>query len=145
MGQLWRVGMDGTMTKFGPQMDLSPAGMLMGVAVDEQGRVFVALNNFGSDYGMAEDPPSGVLRVTPGNARRVLTLPVDAVPNGLAEHEGRLYVTDSFGSIWTGSTTGAPEQADRWFHVAAARTGLGVRHGSQWDHLPPGLAVCDLL
>jgi sugar lactone lactonase YvrE len=115
MGQLWRVGMDGTMTKLGPRMDLSPAGMLMGVAVDEQGRVFVALNNFGSDYGMEEDPPSGVLRVTPGNARRVLTLPVDAVPNGLAAHEGRLFVTDSFGSIWTGSTRGAPEQADRWF------------------------------
>jgi sugar lactone lactonase YvrE len=40
---------------------------------------------------------------------------VDAVPNGLAEHEGRLFVTDSMGSIWTGSTRGAPEQADRWF------------------------------
>lgn len=115
LGQLWRVGLNGTMSKFGPQIDLSPVGMLMGVAVDDQGRVFVALNNFGTDYGMVEDPPSGVLRVTPGTARRVLTLPDSAVPNGLAEHEGRLYVTDSLGSVWTGSTTGAPAQADRWF------------------------------
>jgi hypothetical protein len=115
LGQLWRVGRNGRMSKFGPQIDLSPAGMLMGVAVDKQGRVFVALNNFGSDYGMVEDPPSGVLRVTPRKAQRVLTLPDAAVPNGLAARKGRLYVTDSRGSVWTGSTTGAPAQADLWF------------------------------
>jgi sugar lactone lactonase YvrE len=95
-------------------MDLSPVGMLMGVAVDEQGRVFVALNNFGSEYGWPEDPPSGVLRVTPGTARRVLTLNEDSYPNGLAVHEGTAYVADSLGSIWSGPTTGAPEEAGRW-------------------------------
>jgi sugar lactone lactonase YvrE len=115
MGQLWRVGPDGSMSTFGPQMDLSPAGMLMGVAVDDQGRVFVVFNNFGSDYGLAEDPPSGVLRVTPGHARRVLPLPDDAPVNGLAEHEGTLYVTDSRGSVWTGSSTGAAAFGSPWF------------------------------
>lgn len=114
-GQLWRVRPDGSASEFGPQMDLSPSGMLMGVAVDEQGRVYVALNNFGSEYGMAEDPPSGVLRVTPGTALRVLTLPDDSNPNGLAECAGTLFVADSLGSIWTASTTGAHATAEPWF------------------------------
>jgi sugar lactone lactonase YvrE len=138
-GQLWRVGPDGSAAEFGPRIDLSPSGMLMGVAVDEQGRVFVALNNFGSDYGMPEDPQSGVLRVTPGVARRVLTLDEQPYPNGLAVVDGTAYVTDSLGSIWSGPTAGAPAQAGRWFSsplldpvgpLAFGANGIAYRKGS---------------
>lgn len=115
-GQLVRIRAGGRVSEFGPRMDLSPTGMLMGVAVDERGRVFVALNNFGLDYGMLpEDPPSGLLQVTADAAHRVLTMPEEPYPNGLAVHDGIAYLTDSLGSVWTGPTTGSPADAQSWF------------------------------
>ncbi len=71
--------------------------MLTGVEVDEHGRVFVGVFNFAVENGVPspEVPASGVLRVTRGSARYVMTLPEIAMPNELADHEGSLYVTDS--------------------------------------------------
>ncbi len=131
-GQLWKVGPDGSKAKFGPEIDLSPTGMLMGVAVDERGAVFVALNNFGSDYEMAEDPPSGVLRVTPEGFERVMTLPEAVYANGLAVNDRTLYVTDSMGgSIWEGPSGSVSTPDDPVVPLPAARTerrSWGERH-----------------
>jgi len=71
-------------------------GLIAGVAFDPAGRLYVALATFASDN------PPGVARVGPhGTLTRVLTLPPDSFPNGLAFHDGYLYVTDpSLGAIW---------------------------------------------
>jgi sugar lactone lactonase YvrE len=90
--------------------------MLMGVAVDHDGQVFVALNNFGAEYGMEEDPQSGVLHVTPDGIDRVMTLPDPVYANGLEVKDGTLFVTDSRGgSIWTGPADSYSEPAAPWF------------------------------
>jgi sugar lactone lactonase YvrE len=126
-GQLWRVGSDGSTTRFGPELDLSPSGMLMGIAVDEQGAVFVALNNFGSDYGMAEDPPSGVLRVTPDGFQRIMTLPEAVYANGLEVNDGTLYVTDSMGgSIWEGPSGSQSTPVAAWFQSRRLEPNGGI-------------------
>ena len=126
-GQLWKVRPDGTTSRFGPQIDLSEYGQLMGVAVDELGRVFVAVENFGSDYyDVAEDPPSGVLRVTSGQVSRVMTLPADVFVNGLAVKDQSLFVTDSAGgSIWKGPTRTGP-QPRPWFGPSEDLAPLGM-------------------
>jgi len=117
-GQLYRVAPDGTKTTFGPRIDLGPCSQLMGVAVDSAGRVFVAVANF--DASCASSLPNGVLRVTAGSARRVLTLPGGVFANGLAVHRGTLYVTDSYGgSIWSGPTARASSPTRAWFTAPA--------------------------
>lgn len=118
MGQLWRVRSDGTKSEFGPPIDLSVSGMLTGVEVDAQGRIFVGVFNFWVEYGMpgGESPPSGIMRVTESSADYVMTLPEISMPNELVAHAGSLYVTDSTnGYIWRGSASQLSTPRDPWF------------------------------
>lgn len=99
-------------------------GLIAGLAFDATGQLYVAVATFSS-----QDPP-GVARVGPnGSLTRVLTLPADSFPNGLAFHDGYLYVTDaSLGAIWRvrpGNTPVAPQQP--WLNgpALAPDTGLG--------------------
>ncbi len=80
-------------------------GLIAGVAFDPKGRLYVALATFSADN------PPGVARVgSNGTLTRVLTLPPDSFPNGLAFHGGVLCVTDpALGAIWTARTDGRVE------------------------------------
>jgi sugar lactone lactonase YvrE len=96
---------------------LATPGFLTGLAFDEHGHLYVANATF------SEDPAPGVYLVdAKGAPTRVLTLPAESFPNGLAFHGGWLYIADSaLGIIW------------RWQPGAAAAT--------QWltdDRLLPG-------
>ena len=72
------------------------AGLLTGLALDSAGNLYVA------DATFEASPPPGVFRIAPdGAASRVATLPATSFPNGLAFHDGYLYVSDSsLGTIW---------------------------------------------
>jgi len=96
VGELWRVGPTGQ-KELAASMDLSPYGMLLGVAVDRCGRVYVAC--YDMEAGLVGN---GVYRLDDGGAlTQVVALPEGAWPNGLAFHEGRLYITDSArGAVW---------------------------------------------
>jgi sugar lactone lactonase YvrE len=131
MGQLWRVRSDGTKSEFGPPIDLSPFGMLTGAAVDDHGQVFVGVFNFAAenDVPVAEDPESGVLKVTADRVERWMTLPEISMPNELVAHAGSLYVTDSQnGFVWKGSTSRQTVPAAPWFASAllAPVSGMGA-------------------
>ncbi len=97
-GQIWKITPRGVVTKYGPELNV---GLLTGLALDESGRLYAGLGSCG-------DPslPSGVLRIDVRSFTQVLTLPADvsgvaSFPNGLAFHDGTLYVSDStVGAIW---------------------------------------------
>lgn len=97
-GQIWKVTPRGVATKFGPELDV---GLLTGLALDDHGRLYAGLYNFGDPSA-----PSGVLRIDAQGATQVLSLPVGesgiaSFPNGLAFRDGELYVSDSaVGAIW---------------------------------------------
>ena len=76
-------------------MDLGPSGMLLGLAVDQQDTLYVAL------YQSAGSG-SAIFRIQPnGTMVKVVALPADSWPNGLAFHDGWLYITDSaLAAIW---------------------------------------------
>jgi sugar lactone lactonase YvrE len=94
-GRIVRVAPTGERSGFGPRLHLGPTGMLLGVAIDARDRVYVARYDFG---GTAQ---SEIDRVAAGRVRPVATLPLGAWPNGLAFHEGRLYVGDAaLGALW---------------------------------------------
>jgi sugar lactone lactonase YvrE len=83
----------GDQVQFGPTIETP--GLLTGVAFDSQGRLYVA------DATFSEEDPPGVLRIAAGQVTRVLTLPADSFPNGLAIRNGSLYVADSaLGAVW---------------------------------------------
>jgi len=71
-------------------------GFLLGVAFDEENRLHVAV-----DSG-SPGPSPGVYRVgDDGAITRVLSLPADSFPNGLAFYDGDMYVSDTtLGAIW---------------------------------------------
>ncbi|MEI6727747.1 MAG: hypothetical protein WCN81_16200, partial [Actinomycetes bacterium] len=93
-GEIWKVTPDGHATLV-VSKDITPYGMLLGVAVRDD-RVYVALY----DQGAGTISP-GVYRVDGRSLTQVVTLPAGAMPNGLAFHDGRLYITDSVtGRIW---------------------------------------------
>ena len=88
-------------------------GLFAGVTFDGQGRLYVALATFSSD---PKNLP-GVARVGPnGQLTRVLTLPPNSFPNGLAFHGNWLYVTDPLlGAVWrTNPTNGPSTPAHPW-------------------------------
>ena len=90
MGQLWRV-QPGRIAESSSARRIDPecVGMLTGVEVDEQGRVFVGMFNFGLEYGMQRGiPASGILRVTRCRRLTCMTLPEIAMPNELDDHDG---------------------------------------------------------
>ncbi len=93
IGQLWRVSPGGKAMVKGT-IDLTPYGMLVGVAAHE-GRVYVGLLG-------AEGLSTGVYRLeASGKLRQVVALPEGSFPNGLAFHRDRLYITDSgAGAVW---------------------------------------------
>jgi sugar lactone lactonase YvrE len=95
-GELWRITPGGH-KELAASMDLSPYGMLLGVAADRRGRIYVACYDMGTGlvgngvYRLGED----------GGLAQVVALPEGAWANGLAFHQGRLYITDSAGgSVW---------------------------------------------
>lgn len=73
------------------------AGLLTGLAFDPDGSLYVADATF-----EASPTPPGVFRIgADGVVTRVATLPADSFPNGLAFHDGYLYISDSsLGAIW---------------------------------------------
>ena len=77
--------------------DLSPYGMLLGVAVDRCDRVYVAA--YDMESGLT---PNGVYRLQgDGSLTQVVALPEGVWPNGMAFHDGRLYITDTaLGAVW---------------------------------------------
>jgi len=97
IGEVWRVAQNGK-KRLVATMDLSPYGMLTGVAVDSRDRVYVALYDFGDPAAIG----SSIVRVGPGDAMtKVVALPQWAMPNGIVFNGDHLYITDSaFGAIW---------------------------------------------
>ena len=77
-------------------MDLTPYGMLLGVAVSGRPRLR------GPVRSGAEAFSTGVYRLDAGGKlTQVVTLPEGAWPNGIAFHGRRLYMTDSgLGAVW---------------------------------------------
>ena len=77
--------------------DISPYGMLLGVAVDRCDRVYVAA--YDMESGLT---PNGVYRLQgDGSLTQVVALPEGVWPNGMAFHDGWLYITDTaLGAVW---------------------------------------------
>ena len=99
-GQIWRVTPDGR-SRLAASLDLTADGQLMGVAVDDRDRVYVGLWDFSSLVGAPDTIGSGVFRLAGGTLTRVAALPPGTGPNGLAFHDGRLYISDPpNGEIW---------------------------------------------
>jgi sugar lactone lactonase YvrE len=75
---------------------LETPGLLTGLAFDDHSHLYVA------NATLSGDPAPGVFRVdAKGAPTRVLTLPAESFPNGLAFHDGWLYVSDShLGVVW---------------------------------------------
>jgi sugar lactone lactonase YvrE len=94
-GRLYRVSASGHRHRFGPDLDLGASGMLLGVALDARHRLYVA------EFEFDGATPSAIYRVSRTQAKKVASLPAGAWPNGLAFHDGRLYVSDpAQGAIW---------------------------------------------
>jgi sugar lactone lactonase YvrE len=108
-GELWKITPAGVMTNVAT-MDLSPYGMLLGVAIDQRDRVYVAVWDMGT--GMTAN---GVCRLEGGSLEQVVALPEGSWPNGLAFHDRRLYISDSaLGAVWrvrVGSGVASPDEA----------------------------------
>jgi hypothetical protein len=93
-GRVLRIDRRGHRRALSPTLHLG-GGLLTGVAVDRHGVVYVAH----ATYDGVTTP--GILRVAHGKARRIAALPIGSFPNGLAFHDGALYVSDStLGEIW---------------------------------------------
>lgn len=114
-GEVRKIAADGTQTTlaFLPiRPDVVPCGNSFGLpimgalALDQRGNVYASVNSC--------DPAQlGVWKVTPeGAASLVAGLPQGAAPNGIAYHDGRLYVADTMlGRVWrvNADGTGSPE------------------------------------
>lgn len=103
IGELWKVTPSGDV-QLVASLDVSPFGMLGGVAVSPRGRVYIAV----FDMGMGVSP-NGVLRLNGNTLDQVVALPQGAWPNGLAFHDRRLYISDSaLGAVWRVSPRDLP-------------------------------------
>jgi len=76
-------------------------------------------------------PLPGVFRIaTDGSVKRVMTLPVQSFPNGLACRKGYLYVSDSsLGAVWRARSTAGSSPSAPWFKNALLKpsmNGLGA-------------------
>ena len=134
IGSVWRVAPNGVKKQVATK-DLSPNGMLTGLAVDRLDRAYVGVTDFGNPQTLG----SGVFRVGSGGAMiKVVSLPAGTFPNGLAIHNGRAYVTDSAtGAVWRARLgSGVASPAAPWFQDALlapgdpgsdpTRTGIGA-------------------
>jgi sugar lactone lactonase YvrE len=129
-GQVWKISRSGALSRFGAQVE---TGILTGLAFDGYGRLYVGVVPFDPIAGAP-----GVVRIeSSGTVTRVLTLPADAFPNGLAFRGCDLYVSDSAtGAIWRirpGTANQSPIAP--WFQDAALApvTGLGVNGIAFWS------------
>jgi sugar lactone lactonase YvrE len=114
IGQIWKVMPNGH-KRLVATKDLTPNGTFLGVAVDADDQVYVAL------VGGGTTPPaidSAVLKLGhDGKLTEVVKLPDGAFPNSLAFHDGRLYITDSIsGAVWRVRLAhGTSTPATPWF------------------------------
>ncbi len=110
IGELWKITPAGAMTLVAT-MDLSPYGMLVGVAVDRRDHVYVAVWDMGA--GMTVN---GVCRLQNGELDQVVALPEGSWPNGLAFHDRRLYISDSaLGAVWRARvSSGVASPSEPW-------------------------------
>ena len=121
IGEVWRVAPNGDKHLVATK-DLSPNGMLVGIAVDRLDRVYVALVDFGDPQTVG----CGVFRVAAnGSLVKKVALPAGTFPNGLAIHRGRVYITDSAtGAVWRSKLgNGVATPADPWFQDALLAPG----------------------
>jgi sugar lactone lactonase YvrE len=134
IGEVWRVATNGHEKRVATK-DLSPNGMLTGVAVDGRNRVYVAIYDFGDPQTVG----CGVFRVAAnGSMVKVIAIPAGSMPNGVAFHDGRAYITDSaLGAVWrarVGADLASPTAP--WFQDAllaggdptadTTKTGIGA-------------------
>jgi sugar lactone lactonase YvrE len=123
VGEVWKITPCGDMT-LAATVDVGP-GMLTGIAFDAAGHLYVAAATF------SDVPLPGVFRIaTDGSVKRVMTLPVQSFPNGLACREGYLYVSDSsLGAVWRARSTAGSSPSAPWFKNALLKpsmNGLGA-------------------
>lgn len=129
-GRVVRVMPNGTQHRVGPAIPLGPFAQLMGIDVDVDGRVFVAVLNFAeTERQYAQSPPNGVYRVTSTGLQRIVTLPPGTFPNGLRVWRGKAYLTDSLtGAVWRGPTRRMTSPSTPWLqdHRLAPTSLLGA-------------------
>ena len=114
-GEVRKLAPDGTQTTlaFLPiRPDVQPCGNAFGlpiagaIALDHQGNVYASVNSCNpAQLGVWKVSPAGALSLVAG-------LPQGAAPNGIAYHDGWLYVADTLlGRVWRihSDGTGAPE------------------------------------
>lgn len=114
-GEVRKIAPNGTQTTlaFLPiRPDVQPCGNAFGlpimgsVALDHQGNIYASVNS-------CNPAQLGVWKVTPAGAVSLVAgLPQGAAPNGIAYHDGWLYVADTLlGQVWRihSDGTGAPE------------------------------------
>jgi sugar lactone lactonase YvrE len=132
-GQIWRIAPSGHKT-LAATCDLGATGMLSGLAFDARGRLYVGWVDF-ADPSVAKP---GVARLAPGGTlKRVVTLPGSSFPNGLAFHNGRLYISDStLGAIWRVLPGRLQTPSRPWLQNAllkpATASGLGANGIAFW-------------
>ncbi|MGZ4198609.1 MAG: SMP-30/gluconolactonase/LRE family protein [Thermoleophilia bacterium] len=140
-GQIWRIAANGRKTLVATA-DLGATGMLSGLAFDARGRLFVGWVDF-ADPSVATP---GVARLAGETLTRVVTLPGTSFPNGLAFHDGRLYVSDSaIGAIWRLHPGHAQAPARPWLQndlLLPGANGLGA-NGIAFRHDRLTVAVSD--
>jgi sugar lactone lactonase YvrE len=110
IGVLWQVTQSGHKRRLA-RLDVSPGGMMTGVALDEAGHVYAALFDFGDPQTLG----SGVFRLgANGSLKKVVALPAGSWPNGIAIHDGRLFITDSsLGAVWRARLGGGTAKPTR--------------------------------
>jgi sugar lactone lactonase YvrE len=141
MGEVWRVRPGHAPVRVVKATDLTPSGMLLGVATDGDGHVYIAAYDMGSG-----ETANGVYLVSKGKLTQIVELPVGAWPNGLAFRHGHLYITDSAqGAVWRARVgkgmstpaqpwlqsdllTGGDPSSDPSMHGIGAN-GIAFRHG----------------
>jgi sugar lactone lactonase YvrE len=96
VGEVVRVTAQGVQTTYAAGLPIGD-GLLSGLAFDRAGNLYVATATF------TTDPAPGVFVIPAGGGSfsRVVTLPADSFPNGLAVRGRYLYISDSsLGAVW---------------------------------------------
>lgn len=133
-GRVFKIKPDGSqsiLTKF----DIKPGAAMVGLAVDESGNVYAAMNS----HNREGQPTHGVWMVRPHGAQELAAaIPdPDGTPNQVSlDRHGNLYITDTtLGFIWRAAK--GEKTATKWFTdpriQAAAKAGNACQ--------PKGVAV----